>query len=83
MLTVPVVVFVVTRPFALTVAMFSLLDDHETEEELTDLANRLKINYPETQFYTSHCTGDKVFAILKAVMGEKLQSFCCGTINRK
>jgi hypothetical protein len=31
------------------------------------------------QFYTSHCTGDKVFAILKAVMGEELQPFCCGT----
>ena len=67
----------------IVVGGFHLLDDHETEEELTDLANRLKINYPETQFYTSHCTGDKVFAILKAVMGEKLQSFCCGTINRK
>lgn len=47
---------------------FHLLDDHETEEELTDLANRLKTSYPKTQFYTSHCTGDKVFATLKAVM---------------
>ncbi len=58
---------------------FHLLDDHETEEELADLANRLKTSYPKTQFYTSHCTGDKVFATLKAVMRDLLQLFCCGT----
>lgn len=58
---------------------FHLLDSLETEEELTALVQRLKAKYPETQFYTSHCTGDKVFAILKAVMGEQLHAFSCGT----
>ena len=29
----------------------------------------------------SHCTGDKVFEIMKGVMGEQLQSFRCGTMN--
>ena len=58
---------------------FHLLDGLQTEEELTALVQRLKAKYPETQFYTSHCTGDKVFAILKAVMGEQLNAFSCGT----
>jgi 7,8-dihydropterin-6-yl-methyl-4-(beta-D-ribofuranosyl)aminobenzene 5'-phosphate synthase len=58
---------------------FHLLDDHESEEELTALAQRLKAKYPETQFFTSHCTGDKVFATLKAVMGNHLHAFSCGT----
>ena len=43
----------------------------QSEEELQAL-----------QFYTSHCTGDKVFEIMKGVMGEQLQSFRCGTIIR-
>ena len=66
-------------PVKTVVGGFHLLDDHETEEELTTLAQRLKASYSKTQFYTSHCTGDKVFAILKAVMGEQLHAFSCGT----
>ena len=57
---------------------FHLLDDHETTKDLTELARRLTKTYPNTQFYTSHCTGDKVFAILKTVMGDQLHAFCCG-----
>ena len=53
----------------------------QSEEELAALAQRLKANYPETLFYTSHCTGDKVFEVMKDVMGKQLQSFRCGTIN--
>ena len=53
----------------------------QSEEELAALAQRLKVNYPETLFYTSHCTGDNVFEVMKDVMGEQLQSFRCGTIN--
>jgi len=56
---------------------FHLLDGMESVEELTALAQRL-INHGFL-FYTSHCTGDKVFATLKTVMGDQLQSFCCGT----
>ena len=65
-------------PVKTVVGGFHLLDDQETEEELTALAQRLKAKYPETQFYTSHCTGDKVFAILKTVMGDLLHAFSCG-----
>ena len=66
-------------PVHTVVGGFHLLDDHEGEEELIALAQRLKIHYPSTQFFTSHCTGDRVFATLKAVMGEQLQPFSCGT----
>ena len=65
-------------PVHTVVGGFHLLDGQETEEELTALVQRLKVEYPETQFYTSHCTGDKVFAILKTVMGDQLQAFSCG-----
>ena len=70
-------------PVKTVVGGFHLLDDHETTKELTELAKRLTEAYPNTQFYTSHCTGDKVFATLKAVMGVKLHAFSCGMINNK
>lgn len=53
----------------------------QSEEELQELAERLKEQYPTTRFYTSHCTGDNVFEIMKGVMGKQLQPFCAGTIN--
>ena len=65
-------------PVKTVVGGFHLLDDHESEAELTGLAKRLTSAYPDTQFYTSHCTGDKVFAALKTVMGGQLKAFCCG-----
>ena len=59
---------------------FHLLDGQETEEELAALTQRLKERYSETRFYTSHCTGDHVFDVMKSVMGEQLQPFCAGTL---
>ena len=53
----------------------------QSEEELQELSERLKEQYPTTQFYTSHCTGDNVFEVMKGVMGKQLQPFCAGTIN--
>ncbi len=66
-------------PVNSVVGGFHLLDGQESEEELQALAKGLKEKYPSTQFYTSHCTGDNVFEIMKGVMGEQLQSFRCGT----
>ena len=68
-------------PVNIVVGGFHLLDGQETVEELAVLAQRLKANYPNTQFYTSHCTGDKVYDVMKGVMGEQLQSFSCGYAN--
>jgi len=58
---------------------FHLLDHHETEDELKHLADRLMRQYPETTFYTSHCTGDNVFQKLHKAMAVHLHSFSCGT----
>ena len=60
---------------------FHLLDGMEPEEEIQELAERLKEHYPATRFYTSHCTGDNVFEVMKGVMGKQLQPFCAGTMN--
>ena len=65
-------------PVKTVVGGFHLLDGQETDEEINALAHRLKEKYPETQFYTSHCTGDNVFEVMKSVMGEQLQTFRCG-----
>ena len=69
-------------PVNSVVGGFHLLNGQESEEELKALAKRLKENDSATQFYTSHCTGDNVFEVMKGVMGEQLQSFRCGTIIR-
>ena len=68
-------------PVNTVVGGFHLLDNHESEDKLSELAYRLTDAYPQTQFYTSHCTGDTVFATLQRVMGDKIQAFSCGTIN--
>lgn len=66
-------------PVNCVVGGFHLLDDYETEEESTELAYRLTDAYPQTQFHTSHCTGDTVFATLQSVMGGRIHAFSCGT----
>ena len=65
-------------PVHTVVGGFHLLDGHENEEELTALGKRLTAAYPHTQFHTSHCTGDNVFATLQQVMGNQLHAFRCG-----
>ncbi|MBO7537700.1 MAG: MBL fold metallo-hydrolase [Prevotella sp.] len=70
-------------PVYTVVGGFHLLDGQETDDEIKALAQRLKAMYPETQFYTSHCTGDHVLEVMKDVMGEQLQPFSAGTIITK
>ncbi|MBO7119490.1 MAG: hypothetical protein J6W03_04145, partial [Bacteroidaceae bacterium] len=53
---------------------FHLLDGQESDDELIALGSRLKENYPQTLFFTSHCTGDNAFQRLKSVMGEQLNT---------
>lgn len=72
------------HPVHTVIGGFHLLDDHEEEEELLALGNRL-VNDDDSpsfadglQYYTSHCTGDNVFATLKTVMGNRLHAFSCG-----
>ena len=66
-------------PVNTVVGGFHLLDGNETRNELTGLAQRLTDNYPQAVFYTSHCTGDIAYAIMKKAMADRLHAFCCGT----
>jgi len=65
-------------PVRMVIGGFHLLDGHENEEELMTLGKTLKGQYPQTQFFTSHCTGDQAFATLQHVMGTQIQAFYCG-----
>ena len=65
-------------PVQTVVGGFHLIDGYETDEALTAMARRLKAQYPDTRFFTSHCTGDHAFEVMKNQMGEYLQAFCCG-----
>ena len=67
-------------PVNTVVGGFHLLDNHESETKLEELSHRLADAYPQTQFYTSHCTGGVAFAVLQGVMGDKIHPFSCGTI---
>ncbi len=65
-------------PVHTVVGGYHLLDGYESPQELTELAMRLKKKYPQTQFYTSHCTGDGVFEILQKTLESQIHAFRCG-----
>ncbi len=65
-------------PVRWVVGGFHLLDDYEANEELTALGERLCARFPDTTFFTSHCTGNNSFQMLRQVMGDRLQAFSCG-----
>ena len=66
-------------PVHTVVGGFHLLDGLQSDEEIVALAQRLKTDYPQTQFYTSHCTGSHVFELMQTIMPTQLNSFTCGT----
>ena len=66
-------------PVHTVVGGFHLLDGLQSDEEIVALAQRLKANYPNTHFYTSHCTGDHVFELMQSIMPTQLHPFACGT----
>ena len=51
----------------------------ETKSEIQNIAKKM-IEYPVQSIYTGHCTGKKAYAVLKSVLGEKLQHLHTGTI---
>lgn len=59
-----------SSPVRWVVGGFHLLDSKkdkhfENREQLTLLAKKMKEDYPETKFFTGHCTGDDAYMILK------------------
>lgn len=61
---------------------FHLLDgypnQYETEDEINEIAESLVSNYPETNIYTGHCTGNNVYSLLKKKIEDKLKFFHTG-----
>ncbi|MDO4986543.1 MAG: MBL fold metallo-hydrolase [Prevotella sp.] len=66
-------------PVHSVVGGFHLLDGLQSDEDIVALAQRLKTDYPQTQFYTSHCTGNHVFELMQTIMPTQLHPFTCGT----
>ena len=57
---------------------FHLLDEYETDDTIKHITDILKTCYPDTIFYTGHCTGNKCIEVLKEEMDGKLDNFCLG-----
>ena len=70
------------KPVSGLIGGFHLIDgfdgQYESEEEINKIANRLNADFPETQFYTGHCTGEGVYALLKMKLADKLHWFYTG-----
>lgn len=70
------------KPISALIGGFHLIDgfdgQYESEEEINKIANRLNADFPETQFYTGHCTGEGVYALLKMKLADKLHWFYTG-----
>lgn len=72
----------IKEPVKVSIGGFHLLDSHlsehfETEEQLYELATYLMAHYPDTVFYTGHCTGDHCFQAMSEC-NHNLHQFCCG-----
>jgi len=70
------------KPISMVFGGFHLLDgyegQYETEFEINKLADELTSHYPETKFYTGHCTGENVYKLLKDKLKDKLKQFYTG-----
>ena len=71
------------RPVRAVIGGFHLLDSkdgnlYESMEELECMGRELLRKYPDTVFYTGHCTGDAACRTLKGVLGNQLRSFSAG-----
>jgi 7,8-dihydropterin-6-yl-methyl-4-(beta-D-ribofuranosyl)aminobenzene 5'-phosphate synthase len=52
-----------------------------SKSEIQKITSKV-LSYPVQSIYTGHCTGQKAYAVLKSVLGEKLQHLQTGTIIR-
>lgn len=70
------------KPISMVFGGFHLLDgyegQYETEIEINRLADELILHYPETKFYTGHCTGENAYKLLKYKLKDKLKQFYTG-----
>ena len=62
---------------------FHLLDSsglqyYEAEDEIREIARALQQQYPDTEFFTGHCSGDNACSILKKELKSQLDVFSAG-----
>lgn len=50
----------------------------ENEEEVKQIGNFLKAHYPDTVFFTGHCTGSQAFNLLKHQLNQQIALFHTG-----
>jgi len=50
-----------------------------SKSEIQNIARKI-LDYPVQSIYTGHCTGQKAYAVLKSVLGERLRHLHTGTI---
>ena len=72
-----------SKQIGIVMGGFHLLDsktgqEFETGAEIERIAIELKKRYPQTNFITGHCTGEKVYQQLKEQLGEQLTRFYTG-----
>lgn len=53
------------------------LSEPEEDRFIASLASQL-MQYPDTLFYTMHCTGQEQFLKLKSIMGPQIEYLACG-----
>lgn len=71
----------INKPVAALIGGFHLLDSdglYESEKEIDAIVDRLILDFPETHFYTGHCTGEKVYNRAKQKLNERLSWFYTG-----
>jgi 7,8-dihydropterin-6-yl-methyl-4-(beta-D-ribofuranosyl)aminobenzene 5'-phosphate synthase len=73
----------ISSPIAWVVGGFHLLSPrkgifYESEEEITIIGNALLSQYPTTNFFTGHCTGENAVLILSQILTNHLVQFYCG-----
>jgi len=51
---------------------------YESVSEISKIARTIKSKYPSVQLFTSHCTGDRAYVVMKDILGHQLHRFYAG-----
>ncbi|MDD3322588.1 MAG: MBL fold metallo-hydrolase [Paludibacter sp.] len=75
----------INKPIKVLIGGFHLLDgidnQYETEKEITDIAERIITEFPDTKFYTGHCTGEKAYSLIKQKLDSAIHWFYTGFVT--
>lgn len=60
----------------------SSIQEYESREEICQIGNALRADYPNIQFFTGHCTSDEAFTLLSHTLPHSIASFYAGFTQR-